>query len=106
MRSFYLLMLGLVIACPGCALCPPGYLDDYAAVGGVWQRSDPACGRVGSIFSDPNSTYHGDEEGRVVYDTPVDGEVVTPETHYGDETYFEDTTSEYGNDVIILGEEF
>jgi hypothetical protein len=36
-------------------MCNPGYLDDYAAVGGKWQRSDPTYGRVGSIFSDPGT---------------------------------------------------
>ncbi len=39
----------------GCSLCAPGYLCDYAGVGGKWQRTDPENGRVGSILSDPNS---------------------------------------------------
>ncbi len=37
----------------GCSLCAPGYLCDYAGVGGKWQRTDPENGRVGSILSDP-----------------------------------------------------
>lgn len=106
MRAFCLPLLALILATSGCALCPPGYLEDYAAVGGKWQRSDPACGRVGSIFSDPNSTYHESDGGETVYDTTVDNAVVTPESYYGDETYYEDAISDYGDDVIILGEEF
>ena len=94
MRSLSLFVIVLLVSASGCALCPPGYLEDYAAVGGKWERSDPACGRVGSIFSDPNSTMYGG-----------DTAVVTPETYYGDETYYEDGT-EYGDDVIILDEEF
>lgn len=39
----------------GCSLCAPGYLCDYAGVGGKWQRTDPENGRVGSILSDPNN---------------------------------------------------
>ncbi len=40
----------------GCSMCSRGYLDDYATVGGKWQRSDPVQGRVGSIFSDAGAT--------------------------------------------------
>ncbi len=46
----------LLSAVSGCAICPPGYLDDYATVGGKWQRSDPTRGRVGSTLSDAGST--------------------------------------------------
>lgn len=51
--AFLLVAIGSVSS--GCSLCAPGYLCDYAGVGGKWQRSDPENGRVGSIFSDPNS---------------------------------------------------
>ena len=43
--------LGFSLA-SGCSMCAPGFLDDYATVGGKWQRGDPTQGRVGSIFSD------------------------------------------------------
>jgi hypothetical protein len=51
--AFLLVAVGSVSS--GCSLCAPGYLCDYAGVGGKWQRTDPENGRVGSIFSDPNS---------------------------------------------------
>jgi len=51
--AFLLVAIGSVSN--GCSLCAPGYLCDHAGVGGKWQRSDPENGRVGSIFSDPNS---------------------------------------------------
>ncbi|MFK7735528.1 MAG: hypothetical protein AB8B50_05860 [Pirellulaceae bacterium] len=45
-------LLGLcLLAQPGCTLCQPGFLDDYATVGGKWQRGNPTDGRVGSILS-------------------------------------------------------
>ncbi|MBX3419378.1 MAG: hypothetical protein KF851_17365 [Pirellulaceae bacterium] len=37
----------------GCAMCCGPYLDHYPTFGGKVQRTDPAWGRVGSIFSDP-----------------------------------------------------
>ncbi len=48
-------LVAILLLSTGCTLCAPGYLCDYAGVGGKWQRSDPENGRVGSIFSDPNS---------------------------------------------------
>ena len=39
----------------GCSICPPGYLDDYATIGGRYQRLNPTTGRVGSVFSDPGT---------------------------------------------------
>ncbi len=36
-------------------MCNTGNLCDYSAVGGKWQRTDPACGRVGSVLSDPGA---------------------------------------------------
>lgn len=65
--------LGVIfVSMSGCALCPPGYLEDYATVGGKWQRSDPTTGRVGSILSDPGSTVASGQpsayyEGTVTY---------------------------------------
>jgi len=49
------LLATVAVASSGCSLCQPGYLCDYAGVGGKWQRTDPENGRVGSILSDPNS---------------------------------------------------
>lgn len=54
MRAICGMLTALAVLCSGCALCPPGYLDDYATVGGKWERMNPTSGRVGSILSDPN----------------------------------------------------
>lgn len=54
MRATSGILLILLLTCNGCALCPPGYLDDYSAVGGKWQRANPTSGRLGSILSDPS----------------------------------------------------
>ncbi len=59
-------------------MCAPGYLDDYATVGGKWQRSDPTSGRVGSIFSGAGATISaGEIGGRIVDSHPagIEGEV-------------------------------
>lgn len=57
MRTIVLLTWGFGLALSsGCSMCAPGFVDDYATVGGKWQRSDPTQGRVGSIFSDPGSS--------------------------------------------------
>lgn len=59
-------------------MCATGYLDDYATVGGKWQRSDPTNGRVGSIFSGADATISaGATGGRIVDEHPpgVEGEV-------------------------------
>ncbi|GIW99366.1 MAG: hypothetical protein KatS3mg111_2699 [Pirellulaceae bacterium] len=45
--------LASLLVLSGCAIGHPGFLDDYATVGGKWERTDPVEGRVGSIFSDP-----------------------------------------------------
>lgn len=69
MRSLILLLVALSAACAtGCSMCSRGFLDDYATVGGKWQRADQTHGRVGSIFSDPGSTIAaGYTDGNVVY---------------------------------------
>lgn len=51
----WLSLLLLPTAFVGCTICPPGYLDDYATIGGRYQRLDPTTGRVGSAFSDPGT---------------------------------------------------
>lgn len=57
MRLLGLLLTSTLLT--GCSICAPGYLDDYATVGGKWQRVDATTGRVGSILSDPGSTSDG-----------------------------------------------
>lgn len=47
------LVLSVVALC-GCSSCCSPYDDDYPVFGGLFQRSDPANGRVGSMFTDPN----------------------------------------------------
>ncbi len=42
----------MIASSTGCSMCAPGYLCDYAGVGGKWQRTNPECGRVGSTLSD------------------------------------------------------
>ncbi len=80
--------LVFVSAVSGCAICPPGYLDDYATVGGKWQRSDPTRGRVGSTLSDAGSTTHTSPaftEGS--YYGPPAGERYQYESGYVDPNY-------------------
>ena len=76
----------------GCALCPPGYLDDYAAVGGKWQRTDPASGRVGSVFSDPG--------------TSVSTGISTGTTYYDGDTYYEQEIYESDGYETIQGDDY
>ncbi len=57
----------------GCNLCCPPYMDDYATIGGKWQRSHPSEGVVGSAFSDPGvsmagAEFSGHESGEVYHD--------------------------------------
>lgn len=56
----------------GCTICAPGYLDDYATVGGKWQRTNPTSGRVGSPFSDPNYMAVGGAEHETIYHEGLD----------------------------------
>ena len=66
------LLAGLVLS-TGCSLCPEGYLDDYATVGGKWPRGNPTHGRVGSILSDAGAistsetVVYGDSVGQDYY---------------------------------------
>ena len=89
----------------GCTLCSPGYLNDYAGVGGKWQRSDPENGRVGSVFSDPGSV--------VVASSPAP--IVQGEQYYSTEPIYEDAMDigdsivepgESSDGVIILGDDW
>lgn len=97
MRTIVLLASGLALALSsGCSMCAPGFLDDYATVGGKWQRSDPTQGRVGSIFSDPGSTVAAGTVGQHVVDSHPAG----VESEYFGEAYTEDyqgSAAEYGS---------
>lgn len=125
MRSLTGLLIFGTMILAGCSLGAPGYLDDYATVGGKWQRSDPTYGRVGSVFSDPNSTVTDSNlaeftEGgysQEFSDADLrDAEVIDPgyevdhyQTPYGpDDTILEQTSdsSEFDDGVIILGEDW
>lgn len=98
MRTIVLLTLGLGLALSsGCSMCAPGFLDDYATVGGKWQRSDPAQGRVGSIFSDPGSTIAAGAAGQRVVESHPAG----AENEYFGEAYtdgYQDSTAEYADE--------
>jgi hypothetical protein len=74
MRVIVLLSLGFGFALTsGCSMCATGYLDDYATVGGKWQRGNPTQGRVGSIFSDSGSTIAAGAVGQRVVESHPDG---------------------------------
>ncbi|MEO8270555.1 MAG: hypothetical protein ABI557_12600 [Aureliella sp.] len=79
MRVLLLLTVSLGFAlASGCSMCAPGFMDDYATVGGKWQRGNPTQGRVGSIFSDAGTTIAaGANSARVVDSRPagIEGEV-------------------------------
>ena len=110
----YPLALGcLTLAMSGCSIGSPGYMDDYATVGGKWQRSDPTAGRVGSSFSDPNSTVGGisdAEFGGEIYQSDVYEWDETMQDGMGVEVYEGDMEIEevpyYEEGSIILGDEF
>jgi hypothetical protein len=42
-------------------------MDDYATVGGRWNRMDPTRGRVGSAFSDPGVSHEQIMHGGTLY---------------------------------------
>lgn len=109
-----LLLAALVTASSGCSICAPGYLDDYAAVGGKWERTNPTQGRVGSILSD-----HGVTANNTIIEGTDDGVYYEYDDVYGDmnmndgdviydEGYVEDVPYESPSDegVIILGEQW
>ena len=49
----------LCVSLFGCSMCCGPYDYDYPTYGGKIQRTDPAYGRVGSIFSDPATVVRG-----------------------------------------------
>jgi hypothetical protein len=115
------LCFACVAAVSGCTLPSPGFLDDYATVGGKWQRGNPTSGRVGSILSDPGSSQTMSNEAGVYGDIPegaylegeyFEGEYYDGEVYYGpdasaDEVYEIPTSeSDFDDGVIILGEDW
>lgn len=113
MRSLCLLVLAVSSVTLGCSICPEGYMDDYATVGGKWQRSDPANGRVGSVFSDPGTVAasYGEPTTEYYSNEALDGEVIegpveSGEVYY-DEGYYSDGDVVSGDEgIIILGEDW
>lgn len=110
-----------LLAITGCSMGPPGYIDDYATVGGKWERADPTYGRVGSPFSDPGTTdgyYAGGatideyavEPYDATYDSEYDGQskggiVDGPVEAYPSDGGIE-IVPQYEGESIILGEEW
>ncbi len=96
MRTIVLLTFGFGLALSsGCSMCAPGLIDDYATVGGKWQRSDPTQGRVGSIFSDPGTTITAGATAQHM----VDSHAVGPQSEYFGEAHtegYQGTATEYG----------
>ncbi len=41
----------LVVSSSGCSMCATPFDETYSAYGGVWERTDPYYGRVGSAFT-------------------------------------------------------
>ncbi|MFN3190900.1 MAG: hypothetical protein ACE361_10290 [Aureliella sp.] len=77
------LMAGFAFSA-GCSLCPEGYLDDYATVGGKWPRANPTHGRVGSVLSDAGVMPAGPAPG---YDGVVGQEYYYEDSYYSDTPY-------------------
>lgn len=96
-----LIIAASLLLSAGCNMCCPGYLDDYATVGGKWARAHPSQGRVGSAFSDPGTVSPASAAGYVHGESNfVDSQVEFP---MGEEIQvIED--SETSGDTIILGE--
>lgn len=70
-------LLGL--ASTGCSICPSPYDMDYSAFGTATPRADMRCGRVGSIFSDPNASGSMVAPSESIVEPDV--EVVAPASH-------------------------
>lgn len=70
----------------GCSMCANGYLEDYATVGGKWQRTNPTTGRVGSILSDAGTTLTAGTAGERI----VDGAPATVESEFFGEACTDD----------------
>jgi hypothetical protein len=107
-----------LLAFTGCSICAPGFIDDYATVGGKWERADPTYGRVGSPFSDPGSAADGHYASAHAYEVePYDSNfydeqgmdsgamIEGPIESYPNDDGIE-IVPQYEGDSIILGEEW
>jgi hypothetical protein len=58
MRNHFLTgsLIAILATTAGCAMCGSPFDYSYSAYGGRWQRDDPDCGRVGSLFDPAGST--------------------------------------------------
>ena len=106
-----LLLVAVGSVSSGCSLCAPGYLCDYAGVGGKWQRTDPENGRVGSIFSDPNSVVGASAQSSSANSAEViDGETYEyEEVVPSDDSIMETSSSEpvaTEAGIVILGDQW
>lgn len=105
-----LLLVAVGSVSSGCSLCAPGYLCDYAGVGGKWQRTDPENGRVGSILSDPNSVVGAGAQSSPNAAEVIDGEtyeyeeVVPSDDSIMETSSSEPVASEAG--IVILGDQW
>ena len=103
--AFLLVAIGSVSS--GCSICAPGYLCDYAGVGGKYQRSDPENGRVGSIFSDPNSVVAASASAsEVLASDESNYEEVAPSGESILEPTIENLPPSTEDGVIILGDQW
>jgi hypothetical protein len=101
--AFLLVAIGSVSS--GCSLCAPGYLCDYAGVGGKWQRMDPENGRVGSIFSDPNSVVGASaQSAELTDDETYEYEEVAPSSDSILETSTDEPVDAEAG-IVILGDQ-
>ena len=99
-----ILLVAVGTVSSGCSLCAPGYLCDYAGVGGKWQRTDPENGRVGSIFSDPNSLVGAGAQPAVI----TNGETYDYEAsiNSGESILEPSTVPQMDDGVVILGDQW
>ncbi|GAB5405309.1 MAG: hypothetical protein Aurels2KO_35400 [Aureliella sp.] len=110
-KSSLLAALALaIISQTGCSICAPGYIDDYGAVGGKWERVNPTHGRVGSILSDSGTTVGSSDE--VYYDDSYSDVVEEGEVYYDDAAIYDAMPDEIApgspsdGGVIILGDQW
>ncbi len=105
----------LAVLASGCSICAPGYLDDYATVGGKWERGDPTSGRVGSPMSGAGSSLSGYmetiDEGEVYYEGEAgqsDMWDADMSEAYSEEIYLTpvEEVPAFEESSIILGEDF
>ena len=92
----------------GCALCDIGELCSYSAAGGKWQRSNPECGRVGSLFSDAGAyqVAPGKADHSIAADPATEVESIDHLNYNGSTQPYEsipDEAASYPEGVIILG---